>query len=153
MARISRHAYASMFGPTVGDRVRLADTDLFIRIERDLTTYGEEGKFGGGKGIIPQMHADAVTRYQWVTSQQFTQFYTIGKLVPAALLYIRFGGGDEPGEVRDVSDNVPALVEQAERQLANRIAAFDLEDTPYRPRIKPFRADLPGEYDHLARVL
>jgi chromate transporter len=38
--------------------------------------------FGGGKGIIPQMHADAVTRYQWVTSEQFTQFYTIGKLVP-----------------------------------------------------------------------
>jgi chromate transporter len=38
--------------------------------------------FGGGKGIIPQMHADAVTRYNWVTSQQFTQFYTIGKLVP-----------------------------------------------------------------------
>ena len=38
--------------------------------------------FGGGKGIIPQMHADAVTRYQWVSSQQFTQFYTIGKLVP-----------------------------------------------------------------------
>ncbi len=38
--------------------------------------------FGGGKGIIPQMHADAVTHYHWVTSQQFTQFYTIGKLVP-----------------------------------------------------------------------
>lgn len=38
--------------------------------------------FGGGKGIIPQMHADAVTRYRWVNSVQFTQFYTIGKLVP-----------------------------------------------------------------------
>jgi len=38
--------------------------------------------FGGGKGIIPQMHAEAVTRYRWVTSEQFTQFYTIGKLVP-----------------------------------------------------------------------
>jgi chromate transporter len=38
--------------------------------------------FGGGKGIIPQMHADAVDHYHWVTSQQFTQFYTIGKLVP-----------------------------------------------------------------------
>jgi chromate transporter len=38
--------------------------------------------FGGGKGIIPQMHSDAVTRYHWLTSQQFTQFYTIGKLVP-----------------------------------------------------------------------
>lgn len=38
--------------------------------------------FGGGKGIIPQMHADAVDHYHWVTSQQFTQFYTIGKLIP-----------------------------------------------------------------------
>jgi chromate transporter len=38
--------------------------------------------FGGGKGIIPQMHTDAVGRYHWVTSAQFTQFYTIGKLVP-----------------------------------------------------------------------
>lgn len=38
--------------------------------------------FGGGKGIIPQMHTDAVTTYRWVTSEQFTQFYTIGKLVP-----------------------------------------------------------------------
>ena len=51
MARISRHAYADMFGPTVGDRVRLADTDLLVEVERDLTIYGEEVKFGGGKVI------------------------------------------------------------------------------------------------------
>jgi urease subunit alpha len=49
--RISRAAYAEMFGPTTGDRVRLADTDLWIRIERDFTVYGEEVKFGGGKVI------------------------------------------------------------------------------------------------------
>ena len=49
--RISRRAYAEMFGPTVGDRVRLADTDLWIEVERDLTVYGEEVKFGGGKVI------------------------------------------------------------------------------------------------------
>jgi len=49
--RISRQAYAEMFGPTVGDRVRLADTDLFIEVERDFTIYGEEVKFGGGKVI------------------------------------------------------------------------------------------------------
>ncbi|HLS56679.1 MAG TPA: hypothetical protein VK052_11435, partial [Zeimonas sp.] len=42
MARITRRAYAEMFGPTVGDRVRLADTDLFVEVERDLTVYGEE---------------------------------------------------------------------------------------------------------------
>jgi urease subunit alpha len=49
--KISRHAYAEMFGPTTGDRVRLADSDLFIEIERDFTIYGEEVKFGGGKVI------------------------------------------------------------------------------------------------------
>ncbi len=51
MARLPRSAYADMFGPTTGDRVRLADTDLFIEVERDLTIYGEEVKFGGGKVI------------------------------------------------------------------------------------------------------
>jgi urease subunit alpha len=51
MSRISRQAYAEMFGPTVGDRVRLADTDLLIEVERDYTVYGEEVKFGGGKVI------------------------------------------------------------------------------------------------------
>ena len=49
--RISRAAYADMYGPTTGDRVRLADTELFVEVERDLTTYGEEVKFGGGKVI------------------------------------------------------------------------------------------------------
>jgi urease subunit alpha len=51
MAKIERRAYAEMYGPTVGDRVRLADTDLIIEVERDLTIYGEEVKFGGGKVI------------------------------------------------------------------------------------------------------
>ena len=49
--KISRQAYADMFGPTVGDRVRLADTELWIEVEKDFTTYGEEVKFGGGKVI------------------------------------------------------------------------------------------------------
>src|SRR5215510_11629001 len=48
---MKRAAYAQMFGPTVGDKVRLADTDLWIEVERDLTVYGEEVKFGGGKVI------------------------------------------------------------------------------------------------------
>src|SRR5215813_11798044 len=48
---MSRAAYAQMFGPTVGDKVRLADTDLIIEVEKDLTIYGEEVKFGGGKVI------------------------------------------------------------------------------------------------------
>src|SRR5688500_15094901 len=49
--KISRQAYAEMFGPTTGDRVRLADTELWIEVEKDYTTYGEEVKFGGGKVI------------------------------------------------------------------------------------------------------
>jgi len=49
--KISRQAYAEMFGPTVGDRIRLADTELIIEIEKDFTIYGEEVKFGGGKVI------------------------------------------------------------------------------------------------------
>src|ERR1700750_444005 len=51
MARIPRAAYADMFGPTTGDRVRLADTELIVEGERDFTSYGEEVKFGGGKVI------------------------------------------------------------------------------------------------------
>jgi urease subunit alpha len=51
MTQIGRRAYAEMFGPTTGDRVRLADTELIIEVERDLTVYGEEVKFGGGKTI------------------------------------------------------------------------------------------------------
>jgi urease subunit alpha len=49
--KITRQAYAEMYGPTVGDRVRLADTDLWIEVEKDYTVYGEEVKFGGGKVI------------------------------------------------------------------------------------------------------
>jgi len=51
MTTISRRAYAEMFGPTTGDRVRLADTELWIEVEEDRTTYGDEVKFGGGKVI------------------------------------------------------------------------------------------------------
>ena len=55
MATLSRRAYAEMYGPTVGDRVRLADTELVIEVEQDFTLkaggYGEEVKFGGGKTI------------------------------------------------------------------------------------------------------
>ncbi len=61
-SRISRATYADMFGPTTGDRVRLADTDLWIEVERDLTTYGEEVKFGGGKVIRDGMGQSQRTR-------------------------------------------------------------------------------------------
>ncbi|MGV6902977.1 MULTISPECIES: urease subunit alpha [unclassified Brucella] len=61
-ARISRATYAQMFGPTVGDKVRLADTGLIIEVERDLTTYGEEVKFGGGKVIRDGMGQSQLSR-------------------------------------------------------------------------------------------
>ncbi len=61
-ARISRATYADMYGPTTGDRVRLADTDLIIEVERDFTTYGEEVKFGGGKVIRDGMGQSQIPR-------------------------------------------------------------------------------------------
>ncbi|MEM9318525.1 MAG: urease subunit alpha [Pseudomonadota bacterium] len=61
-SQIARTTYADMYGPTTGDRVRLADTDLIIEVERDLTTYGEEVKFGGGKVIRDGMGQSQVTR-------------------------------------------------------------------------------------------
>ncbi|TCD14970.1 urease subunit alpha [Oricola cellulosilytica] len=61
-AKISRAAYAGMFGPTTGDKVRLADTELFIEVEEDLTVYGEEVKFGGGKVIRDGMGQSQTTR-------------------------------------------------------------------------------------------
>jgi urease subunit alpha len=61
-AIISRRDYAAMFGPTVGDKVRLADTELFIEVEKDFTTYGEEVKFGGGKVIRDGMGQSQKTR-------------------------------------------------------------------------------------------
>ena len=62
MASIPRTLYADMFGPTTGDRIRLADTDLIIEVEKDFTTYGEEVKFGGGKVIRDGMGQSQVTR-------------------------------------------------------------------------------------------
>lgn len=59
--KISKQAYAEMYGPTVGDRVRLGDTELFIEVEKDLTTYGDEVKFGGGKVIRDGMGQSQAT--------------------------------------------------------------------------------------------
>jgi urease subunit alpha len=62
MTKISRSTYVQMFGPTVGDRVRLADTELIIEVEKDFTLYGEEVKFGGGKVIRDGMGQSQATR-------------------------------------------------------------------------------------------
>ncbi len=56
--KINRRKYASLYGPTTGDRVRLADTEIIIEVEKDFTVYGEEIKFGGGKVIRDGMAQD-----------------------------------------------------------------------------------------------
>ncbi|MEM7401389.1 MAG: urease subunit alpha [Pseudomonadota bacterium] len=66
MAKISRQAYAEMYGPTVGDRLRLADTELLLEVEKDYATYGEEVKFGGGKVIRDGMGQSQVTNKEAV---------------------------------------------------------------------------------------
>src|ERR1700733_11298341 len=60
--KIQRSVYADMFGPTTGDRLRLADTDLIVEVEKDFTLYGEEVKFGGGKVIRDGMGQSQVSR-------------------------------------------------------------------------------------------
>src|SRR5215210_5994148 len=62
MSGISRHRYGGMFGPTTGDRVRLADTELVVRVEEDLTLAGEEAVFGGGKSVREGMAQGVATR-------------------------------------------------------------------------------------------
>ena len=78
-------------------------------------------------------------------------FADVGPLAASELLYIRFGGGAEPGEIRDVPD-AASLIAKAEESLRARIAEFDDETMAYLPRVMPFRADQPGDYDHLSRV-
>ena len=69
---MSRAAYAQMFGPTVGDKVRLADTELIIEVEKDFTTYGEEVKFGGGKVIRDGMGQSQHSRSEGATDTVIT---------------------------------------------------------------------------------
>ncbi|MEW9614326.1 urease subunit alpha [Shinella sp. S4-D37] len=75
--RMSRAAYADMFGPTVGDRVRLADTELFAEVEKDFTTYGEEVKFGGGKVIRDGMGQSQATRAEGAVDTVITNALVI----------------------------------------------------------------------------
>jgi len=76
-ARISRALYADMYGPTVGDRVRLADTELFVEVEKDFTLYGEEVKFGGGKVIRDGMGQSQATRAEGAVDTVITNALVI----------------------------------------------------------------------------
>jgi ATP-dependent helicase/nuclease subunit B len=78
-------------------------------------------------------------------------FEGIQKTDAEELIYVRFSGDADPGELRWLKD-VPALLQGAEKDLTDLIALFDDADHPYLSRIRPYRADQPGNYDHLARV-
>ena len=76
-ARLSRAAYAHMFGPTVGDKVRLADTELIVEVEKDFTTYGEEVEFGGGKVIRDGMGQSQMSRAEGAVDTVITNALVI----------------------------------------------------------------------------
>lgn len=81
MTRISRKAYAEMFGPTVGDRVRLADTNLLVEVEKDFTVYGEEVKFGGVRSFVTVWARASDAAQMWLTrSLPMRSSSTIGAL-------------------------------------------------------------------------
>ncbi|GAN86533.1 urease subunit alpha [Komagataeibacter intermedius] len=77
MTRLARHDYAGQFGPTTGDRVRLADTNLLVEVEKDFTTYGEEVRFGGGKTIRDGMGQSQATRAQGAADTVITNALVI----------------------------------------------------------------------------
>ncbi|MBK8893629.1 MAG: urease subunit alpha [Propionivibrio sp.] len=92
--RISRQAYAEMFGPTTGDRVRLADTELFIEVEKDYTIYGEEVKFGGGKVI-----RDGMGQSQRVSAETVDTVITNALIIDAVTGIIKADIGIKNGRI------------------------------------------------------
>src|SRR6516165_9346713 len=72
--KIKRSVYADMFGPTTGDKVRLADTDLIVEVEKDFTIYGEEAKFGGGTGPSHGTYATTCTPGPWHMARMIQSF-------------------------------------------------------------------------------
>jgi urease subunit alpha len=92
--KISRQAYAEMFGPTVGDRLRLADTDLWIQVEKDFTIYGEEVKFGGGKVI-----RDGMGQSQRVSAEVADTVITNALIVDAVTGIIKADIGIKNGRI------------------------------------------------------
>ncbi|PKO56089.1 MAG: urease subunit alpha, partial [Betaproteobacteria bacterium HGW-Betaproteobacteria-19] len=94
MAKITRRAYAEMFGPTVGDRVRLADTELIIEVEHDYTIYGEEVKFGGGKVI-----RDGMGQGQQVAAEVADTIITNALIVDAVTGIVKADVGIKDGQI------------------------------------------------------
>ncbi|HNM82672.1 MAG TPA: urease subunit alpha, partial [Rhodocyclaceae bacterium] len=92
--KISRQAYAEMFGPTVGDRLRLADTALVVEVEKDHTVYGEEVKFGGGKVI-----RDGMGQGQRVSSETVDTVITNALIVDAVTGIVKADIGIKDGRI------------------------------------------------------
>ncbi|MEO1331067.1 MAG: urease subunit alpha [Pseudomonadota bacterium] len=97
-AKISRAAYADMFGPTVGDVVRLADTELFVKVEKDHTIYGEEVKFGGGKVIRDGMGQSQTTRAEGAVDTVITN----ALIVDAVLGVVKADVGLKDGRIAGI---------------------------------------------------
>ncbi|GAB2181728.1 urease subunit alpha [Denitratisoma sp. agr-D3] len=95
--KISRQAYAEMFGPTVGDRLRLADTELWIEVEKDYTIYGEEVKFGGGKVI-----RDGMGQSQQVSAEVADTVITNALIVDAVLGIVKADIGIKHGRIQTI---------------------------------------------------
>ncbi len=95
--KIGRQAYAEMFGPTVGDRVRLADTDLWIEVEQDYTIHGEEVKFGGGKVI-----RDGMGQGQKVAAEVADTVITNALIVDAVLGIVKADIGLKNGHIQAI---------------------------------------------------
>ena len=132
----------------------------------DFTLYGIADRIdefqNGGAGIVDYKTGATPSKSQ-VTGLLSPQlplegailsaggFKDIPALAPHELLYIKFSGGAVPGEVRDIPDAL-ALSQKAAERLMDRVAYFNVEDTPYLSRLRPYRSDSIGDYDHLARV-
>ncbi len=95
--KISRQAYAEMFGPTVGDRLRLADTELFVEVEKDYTIYGEEVKFGGGKVI-----RDGMGQSQRVSKETVDTVITNALIIDAVTGIIKADIGIKDGRIAGI---------------------------------------------------
>ena len=124
---IERAAYADMYGPTAGDRVRLADTDLVIEVEQDRTTYGEEVKFGGGKVIRDGMGQSQRTRADGAVDTVITNALIVDPLLSRRHL--------DDADVATPARRRAALDEVTAADVQQFIAlVFDLDD-----RIEVFR--------------
>src|SRR5262249_40927314 len=112
-AKMQRGAYAEMFGPTTGDRVRLADTDIIIEVEKDFCTYGEEVKFGGGKAIRNGMSHSQIANNQARVDTVTTNAVSLahGGIVKAdaALKGGRIAGTGKAGNP-DIQPNVSIVI-------------------------------------------